>query len=225
MMSYITFTGEQPNTPEHNELTYSLVEVNSCTGIPDAIWGYGIPPGKPSDMPELEYLRRPGKHGPIPGIMGEDHHNITHSKNDMEKIFKDQKTRDVAFRVHDAGDHLFLVVEHCSDQVLLRRVAYDDSVNLELEQKIKKHVQSQEDIDEYKALLEEYLRKKKHFGWICAEVYRCNQHPRPYMLVPCLAEELTLTFATLTDVSGPQVTESGLEEDLVVYGSTEHCAL
>jgi hypothetical protein len=180
-MGYTKVTRKSLDTPGRLDLKYSLVEVDSSTGDSDAIYRYVTL--NPSEKPELEYLRRPSH---IPTIGGEAHHAVSYSRNGMEKIFEDKETRDFAFRVHDAGDHLFLVVEQNTSSVLLQRVAFDDSVNLKLEEERKEQIKSQEAID-YAARLKESVREKDHYGWIPEVTYRCDQHDiRPYILVPCL---------------------------------------
>ncbi|RYN56075.1 hypothetical protein AA0117_g13277 [Alternaria alternata] len=188
----------------HEVARYSLVEVDSRTGMSDESHCYKTSFEEPFDEPNMEYLRRPGKLGPVPDIMGESLHAVTHSKNDMEKIFKDERARKFAFRIHDAGDHLFLVVDHGSSPVL-RRVAFDDSINLELE-KTMPAPGSQAASKEYSNLLQESIRRKELYGWIVGDDdlnFRCHGFVKPYMLVPCLAGNTMEWVETQLDIGKP----------------------
>ncbi|EMD86570.1 hypothetical protein COCC4DRAFT_200424 [Bipolaris maydis ATCC 48331] len=140
--------------------------------------------------PNLEYLGRPGKLDRIPCVWGNLLRAVTHSKNDMEKIFENEGARKFAYRVHDAGNHLFLVLDHQSSPVLLRRVAFDNSVNLELEGK-EPDPESDTASYKYSNLLQESLRQKELYGWIIYEelISRCPGFVKPYALVPCLARD------------------------------------
>jgi hypothetical protein len=135
-MSYTTVTGKSPNTLELVP-KYSLVQVDSSTGTSNDICLYVNPSGKPSDTPKSKDPRS------ILTIQGEEvPHAVSYSRDDMKKIFDDEETRKFAFTVHDAGDHLFLVVNDSTDEVLLQRVVFDDSVNLEWEEKKKEQIKS-----------------------------------------------------------------------------------
>lgn len=183
-MKYTKVTGKPREVAE-----YSLVEVDSGTGISDALHCYRTSFEEPFDKPNLEYLRRPGESGPVHGIGEEIFHAVTHSNNDMRKIFKDERARKFAFRIHDAGNHLFLVVNHRYSPVLLRRVAFDDSINLELE-KTMQDPGSQAASEEYSNLLQKSIRQKELYGWIPDDDdlnLRSDGFVKPYTLVPCLA--------------------------------------
>ena len=176
-MKYTTITGKSPELVPK----YSLVEVDSSNGTSNDICLYVNPSGKPSDTPILRDL------GSIPTIERKKiPHAVSYSRDDMKKIFGAEETRKFAFRVHDAGDHLFLVVNDSTDEVLLLRVVFDNSVNLELEKERREQIRSIKAINEYAALLEESVRKKKHYGWI-ADANR--QDRRPYILVPCFVKD------------------------------------
>jgi hypothetical protein len=176
-MKYTTITGKSPNTPELVP-KYSLVEVDSSTGTSNDICRYVNPSGKSSDTPILRDL------GSIFTIEREKiPYAVSYSKDDMKKIFDNKETRKFAFRVHDAGDHLFLVVNDPTDEVLLQRVVFGDLVDLGREKKRKKQIKSQETIDVY-AALKESVEKMEHYGWIYEEFCRCGS--KPYILVPCL---------------------------------------
>jgi hypothetical protein len=155
-MKYTTITRKSPNTRELVP-KYSLVEVDSSTGTSNDICRYVNPSGKSSDTPILRDLGSIEREK-IP-------YAVSYSKDDMKKIFDNEETKKFAFRVHDAGDHLFLVVNDSTDKVLLQRVEFGYLV------------------DEY-AALKESVEKMKHYGWIQEETCRCGS--KPYILVPCL---------------------------------------
>jgi hypothetical protein len=104
----------------------------------------------------------------------------------LEELFKDENTKNFAFRVHDAGDDLFLVVESSPEKTLVQRVSFDDSVNNKLKNQKPGDIKSSEAVNEYKNLVEQALCKEEQFGWIPDTTCRCGD--RPYVLVPCLVE-------------------------------------